>query len=105
MIGVLFCFQIAQIGSVTYSIDRENEPVPNSFVASGQIALFVILCGQLLDRLNSASCILVHSLSGYSVNALTIAPTPLPRIGRATNRLSKPTIVARSPGSSSLEYI
>ena len=60
VVGVLFGFKIAQIGSVTYAVDRENEPAPNAFVALGEIALLVMLCDQFLDRLYSAFGVLVH---------------------------------------------
>ena len=50
VVGVLFGFKIAQIGSITYAVDRENEPAPNAFVA----------LGQFLDRMYPAFGVLVH---------------------------------------------
>ena len=46
-----------------------------------------------------------YNYASYYAVAETIAPIPLPLIGSAINRLSKPTIVPRSSGSSSREYI
>ena len=46
----------------------------------------------------------MKEITNNCYTALIIDPTPLPRIGSAMNRLSKPTIVPLSSGSSSLMY-
>ena len=72
--------------------------------------LFCWFSGSYILNNSSITCfarfwVLCNIIYKNQAIALTIAPIPLPRIGKAINRLSKPTIVPRSDGSSTLAYI